>query len=117
LLKVERQREDYLRYVIFVIDSESNSGTGGEIEAIDSFNKDIRKNNQLIMAAGITGSKGGLLIDNRDGLFSVNQGSLNGDEFYSGFWIVEADDERQAKDLALRGSLACNRKVELRAFL
>ena len=106
-----------MRYMIFVMDSESNSGSGDEIEAIDSFNEDLRKNNQLLMAAGIAGSKGGLLIDNRDGLFSVNQGSLNGDEFYSGFWIVEADDEHQAKDLALRGSLACNRKVELRAFL
>jgi hypothetical protein len=36
---------------------------------------------------------------------------------YSGFWLVEAADGETARDLALQGSKACNRKVELRPLL
>ena len=36
---------------------------------------------------------------------------------YSGFWLVEAADGETARDLALLGSKACNRKVELRPLL
>jgi len=38
-------------------------------------------------------------------------------EYYSGFWLIEAGDESKARELALAGSLACNRKVELRPYL
>ena len=34
-----------------------------------------------------------------------------------GFWLIEAADEAVAKELALAGSKACNRKVELRPLL
>jgi len=69
------------------------------------------------MAAGIAGSSRGLLIDNRGTKELVESGSMNGAEFYSGFWIIDAEGERQARELALEGSRACNRRVELRPFL
>jgi hypothetical protein len=84
---------------------------------IDNFNSELSRNNQLVMAAGIAGSSHGLLIDNRGTKELVESGSMNGAEFYSGFWIIDAESERQAQELALKGSRACNRRVELRPFL
>ena len=40
-----------------------------------------------------------------------------GDEYMSGFWLVDADTPETARRLAAAASRACNRKVELRPFL
>ena len=106
-----------MRFIIFVIDSDSNSGSSDEMHKIDHFNSELSHNNQLVMAAGIAGSSRGLVIDNRGTKEVVESGSLNGAEFYSGFWIIDAEGEGQARELALEGSRACNRRVELRPFL
>ena len=42
---------------------------------------------------------------------------FNEPEFYSGFWVIEVSDQETARELALAGSRACNRRVELRPFL
>jgi len=47
----------------------------------------------------------------------ANPNGIEVPECYSGFWLIEASDEAKAKELALAGSLACNRKVELRPYL
>jgi hypothetical protein len=48
----------------------------------------------------------------------MKSGSLfNGPEHYSGFWLIEADSEAEANQLAMEGSFACNRKVELRPYI
>ena len=58
------------------------------------------------------------LIDNRAGLNQVQAGhSLQGADYYSGFWIIEAKDEAEAITLATEGSKACNRRVEVRPYL
>ena len=106
-----------MRFIIFVIDSDSSSGSKDEMHEIDNFNSELSRNNQLVMAAGIAGSSHGLLIDNRGTKELVESGSMNGAEFYSGFWIIDAESERQAQELALEGSKACNRRVELRPFI
>ena len=106
-----------MRFIIFVIDSDSSSGSKDEMHEIDNFNSELSGNNQLVMAAGIAGSSHGLLIDNRGTKELVESGSMNGAEFYSGFWIIDAESERQAQELALKGSRACNRRVELRPFI
>ena len=106
-----------MRFIIFVIDSDSNSGSSDEMHEIDNFNSELSRHNQLVMAAGIAGSPRGLLIDNRGTKELVESGSLNGSEFYSGFWIIEASTESLAKQIASDASKACNRKVELRPFL
>ena len=106
-----------MRFIIFVIDSDSSSGSKDEMHEIDNFNSELSRNNQLVMAAGIAGSSHGLLIDNRGTKELVESGSMNGAEFYSGFWIIDAESERHAQELALEGSKACNRRVELRPFL
>ena len=106
-----------MRFIIFVIDNHSNSGTGSEIQEIDKFNSELTRKGQLVLAAGIAGSEMGTLVDNRHGAGLASSGSLNGQDFYSGFWVIDAETSEEAKGLAMRGSQACNRTVELRPFL
>ena len=107
-----------MRFVIYVIDTDTNSGGPSEMAAIDAFNDHLQSNSHWITAAGIGAPRTATLIDNRDGAGLVESGSLfNTDEFYSGFWLIQADSEEKALELALAGSKACNRKVELRPYL
>ncbi len=107
-----------MRFVIFVIDSATGTGGPNEMAAIDAFNDHLRANGHWITAAGIGAPATAKLIDNRSGVGVVNSGSLfDSQEFYSGFWLIEADSEAQALELAMTGSSACNRRVEIRPFL
>lgn len=107
-----------MRFLIAVIDHEGNPGSPGEMEAIDVFNDFLREKSHWIMACGVAGPSTATVIDNRDGLGSMTDGPLHDvDEFMSGFWLIEASNLAEAKDLALAGSKACNRKVELRPLL
>ena len=107
-----------MRFVMFVIDTGSNTGDPGEMANIDAFNESLVENGQFILAAGIAGPSKAKLIDNRENNGVLQEASLfSAPEFYSGFWIIEAKDQSEAEELAMAGSLACNRKVELRPFL
>jgi hypothetical protein len=104
-----------MRFLIAVIDDRSNSADSGEMEAIDSFNDYLRENNHFIMACGVHDPKESVLVDNRKGAGVTLQGPLNEtSEFMAGFWLITASSEDEAKELAARGSQACNRKVEIR---
>lgn len=106
-----------MRFMIFVIDSVSNSGTGSEIAAIDEFNQTLKNDGHFVMAAGLASSAKATLVDNRDKHPLVEAKSLNGEKFYSGFWIVDVPNAEKAESLALLASRACNRKLEIRPFL
>ena len=107
-----------MRFIIFVIDGPNNPAKPNEIETIDLFNDRLKQGRNWVTAAGIAGPAQALLIDNRDGKQEVQAESLfSSSEYYSGFWIVEVKNEKEAEELALAGSLACNRKVELRPYL
>ena len=107
-----------MRYIIFVIDSASNTAAGNEIAAIDAFNDHLQRNGNWIYAAGIGSPNSAQIIDNREDADLLSNGSLaNSAEHYSGFWLIQADNDEQALQLAKAGSKACNRKVELRPFL
>lgn len=103
------------KFIIFVIDDSSNSGTPSEMEAIDSFNDQLRKNGQWIFAWGLEAPSTANVIDNRDGAgLETGKPLFGAAENFSGFWLIEAADADVAKELAYAGSKACNRKVELR---
>ncbi len=107
-----------MRFLINVIDSQSNSATGDEMAAIDAFNEKLQSNGHWITAAGVEGPKNSILVDNRNDLNQVVQAPLyENDEYVSGFWLIEAKDEQEALELAKEGSKACNRRVELRKYL
>lgn len=106
------------RYVIYVIDTATNSGGPNEMAAIDAFNDQLQSNNHWITAAGIGAPATAQVIDNRADAGLLTPGSLfDSAEFYSGFWLIQAESDAQAQELALAGSKACNRKVELRPYL
>lgn len=107
-----------MKFMIFVIDQQSRSASTNEMAAIDEFNASLQANGQWVMAAGLADPSRATLIDNTSGAGKVEPGSLfKEDDFYSGFWIIDAESEATATELALQGSKACNRKVELRPFL
>lgn len=105
-----------MRFIIFVIDTVSGSGTADEMTLIDAFNDRLRADGHWVMAAGIAGPDSAMMFDGRQG--ETQNGSLfPGPDFYSGFWIIDAPDSPTAKLLARDGSVACGRWVELRPFL
>lgn len=107
-----------MKFIIFVIDDLTGSGTPEEMVAIDAFNDQLQANNQWIFAGGLSASSHGRVIDNRNGA-NINTGKplFESQEHYSGFWLIEAADYATAEKLAYEGSRACNRKVELRPLL
>ncbi len=107
-----------MRYIIFVIDDGLAPADGDEMDAIGAFNDALKAAGQFVMAEGIHSGANARVIDNRGGNGLVSPGSLYSEpERYTGFWIIDADGEAQALEIAQGASRACNRKVELRAYL
>ena len=107
-----------MRYIIYVIDDQSNSGTNEEMTEIDEFNERLRVDGHWVFATGIDAPSTATLIDNRGGASLSKVGSLfESREHYSGFWIIDAKDLQVAQSLAFEGSRCCNRRVELRPVL
>lgn len=107
-----------MRFLLSVIDDTSNSASGDERAAIDVFNEQLRANGNWILAAGVSAPSTAITIDNRGGAgFATDGPFVTTDEYLSGFWIIDAASLEKALELANDGSLACNRKVEVRAFL
>ena len=107
-----------MKFIIFVIDDQTEKAGADEMAAIDAFNEALQQNGHWITAAGINHGAAATVLDNRSGAGIVTPGSLyNQDEHYSGFWLIQADSREKALELAAAGSKACNRKVELRPYL
>jgi hypothetical protein len=104
-----------MKFMLCVIDTESNSGSPEELKAINAFNDGLQQSNQLLMAEGIQHPRNSVLFDNRLGAGRVSDGPLHElEEYVSGFWIISAKDTDEARQITLAASKACNRKVELR---
>ena len=107
-----------MRFVLAVLAEGTDLATDEEMSAIDSFNEGLRTNGHWVLAAGIEPPSAGTVVDNRGEEPVLILGDWDdADEHVSGFWIIEAPSRDVAVDLALAGSKACNRKVEVRAFL
>lgn len=106
------------RFLISVIDDLSESGTPEEMVAIDAFNDKLRENGHWIFAGGLAAPVNATVIDNRANLgLETGKPLFAATENFSGFWLIEAESLEVARELAFQGSLACNRKVELRPLL
>ena len=107
-----------MRYLVAVIDAQTGSSTPEERAAIDAFNEKLEAGGHRLMAAGLVAPGDAVVIDNRGDAGSVSKGPLiESREYMSGFWVIEAASDAEALALASEGSKACNRKVEVRAFL
>lgn len=99
-----------MRFILFVIDHATNSGNPVEMAAIDAFNDSLRSNGHWVFACGIGAPTTATLIDTRDDpAETVRESLFQGINFYSGFWIVDADSSDHALELAQTASRACNR--------
>ncbi len=108
-----------MRFLISVIETKSRPPhSPEEIDAINTFNQKLAAAEKRILAVGIAEPSQSSVIDNRSGENKKVVGPLfDSDEYISGIWIIEAKDQREAETLAAEGSMACNRRVELRPLL
>ncbi len=107
-----------MKYLISVIDDQSNSATGDEMAAIDVFNERLQSEGHWVFAGGLGSPFNATVIDNRGGANLITDGPfIVSREYLAGFWIINASDLDVALKLAVDGSKACNRKVEIRPFL
>jgi hypothetical protein len=107
-----------MRFLLSVIDSRTGTATTDEMDSIRAFNDRLRAGGHRVLAAGLASPDQSTLIDNRAGASVVRDGPLvDGPEYVSGLWIIDAPDHETALALAMEGSEACNRRIEVRSFL
>jgi hypothetical protein len=111
-------KDEHMKFILFVIDDQLEKASGDEMAAINAFNDMLQEKGYWVTAAGIEHGAAAKVFDNRNGAGLSSEGSLyNEVEHYSGLWLLELPDEATALTLAPQASRACNRKVELRAYL
>ena len=109
-----------MQYLLSVIHDESpGRATDAEMTAIDAFNEQLVVDGYWVFAGGLGAPIAATVVDNRgSGEVVLTDGPfVESKEYLAGFWIIEAPDLDRALALAIEGSKACNRKVEVRPFL
>lgn len=107
-----------MQFLVSVLDDTTNSGTAEEQAAIDVFNDRLVADGHWVFAGGLAAPSSATVFDNRGGRGLATDGPfVESKEHCAGLWIMEAPSLDVARQLAAEGSLACNRRVELRAFL
>ena len=111
-----------MQYLVSVIHDGSDLATPDEQAAIDAaidvFNDRLKARGHWVFAGGLGSPSSATVIDNRGEEAMFTDGPfVESKEFLAGFWIIEAADLDVALKLAVEGSRACDRKVEVRPFL
>lgn len=104
-----------MQYLVSVIADGAEVAAPGEMAAIDAFNDRLRAQGYWVYANGLAEPSTATVVDARGEEPIVTDGPfLESKEFLAGFWIIEAPNLDVALKLAVEGSKACNRKLELR---
>jgi hypothetical protein len=107
-----------MQYLISVIDDGTGRATPTEEAAIDAFNEGLQAQGHWVFAGGLGAPDAATVVDNRgDGPVITDGPFVETKEYLAGFWIMEAPDLDVALELAVQGSRACHRKIEVRPFL
>jgi hypothetical protein len=114
-----------MQYLVSVIDDTAameahpgDSGTPAEQAAVIAFNDRLQAEGHWVFAGGLGAPSMATVIDNRGDAAMITDGPfVESKEYLAGFWILEAPDLDVALKLAVEGSKACNRKIEVRPFL
>jgi hypothetical protein len=108
-----------MQYLMSVIhDQTPGLAVPSEMAAIDAFNDRLQAEGHWVFAGGLGAPIAATVVDNRSGEVMFSDGPfLESKEYLAGFWIIEAPDLDVALKLAIEGSKACNRKIEVRPFL
>ena len=113
-----------MKFLVSVIDDgqaaaagQSYSASEAEAAAIDSFNERLQADGHWVYAGGLADTDTAKVVDNRGASATFTDGPfVESKEFVAGLWIWDAPDLDTALALAVDGSKACNRKLEVRAF-
>jgi hypothetical protein len=107
-----------MQYLVSVIDDGAGRATPTEEADIDAFNERLKAEGHWVFAGGLGSTDAATVVDNRGLDPVVTDGPfVESKEYLAGFWIIEAPDLEVALKLAVDGSKACNRKLEVRPFL
>jgi len=109
-----------MQYLMNVIHDSRGLAPDDEMAAIGRFNDGMKADGYLVFAGGLgfPDATTATVFDNRASAGLVSDGPFaESKEFVVGFWIIDVPSDEIARQLAAAGSKACNRKVELRAFL
>ncbi|CAN5268388.1 YciI family protein [soil metagenome] len=109
-----------MQYLISVIDNRTASGTDEEAVAIDAFNEKLQAGGHWVFAAGLGAPSSATVVDNRDGVTDaiITDGPfVETKEHMAGLWVWECADLDEALALAVEGSKACNRRLEVKPML
>ena len=107
-----------MQYLVSVIHDSAELAPPDEMAAIDVFNARLQAEGHWVFAAGLGGPDTATVIDNRGAEAAFTDGPfVESKEYLAGFWVIEAADLDVAFKLAVEGSKACNRKVEVRPIL
>lgn len=107
-----------MQYLLSIIHDSASLATPAEMAAIVVFNTKLQADGNWVFAGGLGYHTGVTLVDNRGGDARVSDAPFEvSKEYLAGFWIITASGRDAALALALEGSKACNRKIEMRPFL
>jgi hypothetical protein len=107
-----------MQFLVSVIFDSHALATDDEMAAVDVFNDKLLADGHSLFAAGLSWPSAARVVDNRRGDAVVTEGPIaDSAEFVAGFWIWDAPDLETALALAIEGSKACNRKLEVRPIL
>ena len=107
-----------MQYLVSVTHDKTDLATPDEMAAINAFNDRLKAEGHWVFAGGLGFPNTATVVDNRGGEALFSDGPfLESKEYLAGFWIIEAADLDVALKLAVEGSRACDRKVEVRPFL
>jgi hypothetical protein len=107
-----------MQYLVSVIYDSASLATPDEMTAIDVFNDKLMADGHWVFAGGLAAPSSATVVDNRGGEAIFTDGPfVETKEHLAGFWVWEAPDLDVALELAVEGSKACNRKLEVRPIL
>lgn len=109
-----------VRYLFAVMADRTvdSSASREESVAINLFNEKIEASGHRIMAVGVATPDTATVYDNRSGRgLVIDAQAIDSDLYMAGFWIIDAESDDVARDLASEASEACNRLIEVRPLL
>ena len=107
-----------MQYLVSVIDDTDGLATEDEMTAIHAFNTRLQAEGHWVFAGGLAAPSAATVIDNRGEEAMFTDGPfVESKEHLADLYIWEAADLDVALKLAVEGSKACNRKLEVRPFL
>jgi hypothetical protein len=95
----------------------SEAETQRAYKAVDVFNSELQESGAWVFAGGLLPPDTATVVRTQGGKVVTTDGPFaETKEQLGGFWVITAPDLDAALEIAVRGSQACGRPVEVRPF-